>query len=167
MARKRVSLDVDNLVRRYVGGEPVKQLSEAFGVSPQTVTRRLEGAGVELRVIRPKLPPLDIGAITARYIAGESCAVIAASLGVNDETIRDRLIKAGVTMRTPGDYNHEGIAVASEALVARYLAGESEKALAEALGIDRIVIRNRLLKAGVQRRGRSESMYLRMSQTGP
>jgi hypothetical protein len=52
-------------------------------------------------------------------------------------------------------------------LVRRYTGGESEKALAEALGVSRTAIRNRLLKAGLQPRGSSESAYLRMSKTTP
>jgi very-short-patch-repair endonuclease len=47
----------------------------------------------------------------------------------------------------------------------RYIAGESEKALAESLGVDRKVIRKRLVERDVAIRGRSDAMYLRMAQT--
>lgn len=52
-------------------------------------------------------------------------------------------------------------------LVRRYLSGESEKALAEAFGVSRGPIRDRLQKAGVEMRGRSEAMFTRMSRTEP
>lgn len=52
-------------------------------------------------------------------------------------------------------------------LARRYLAGESEKALAESLGVSRTPIRRLLLKAGVEPRNRSAGMYVRMARTGP
>ena len=52
-------------------------------------------------------------------------------------------------------------------LVRRYVAGESEKALAESFGVSRSAIRTALLGAGVQPRNRSEGMFARMAQTSP
>ena len=52
-------------------------------------------------------------------------------------------------------------------LVRRYNAGESEKALAESLGVSRVVIRRRLVQAGIEPRGRSAAMYQRMADTPP
>jgi very-short-patch-repair endonuclease len=52
-------------------------------------------------------------------------------------------------------------------LVQRYLAGESEKALAESLSVSRPTIRRHLIEAGVEPRGRSDAMYLRMGKTKP
>lgn len=57
--------------------------------------------------------------------------------------------------------------VNTDDLVARYIAGESEKSLSQRYGIARTAIRPRLEAAGVTRRNRSASMYLRMAQTGP
>lgn len=54
-----------------------------------------------------------------------------------------------------------------DVIVARYLAGESEKALADAYGTFPIVIKDRLERAGVPRRGRSEAMFVRMARTSP
>lgn len=50
-------------------------------------------------------------------------------------------------------------------LIKRHQAGESIKQLAEAYGCSRNVLVNRLNKAGVVQRGRSESMYVRMTNT--
>lgn len=52
-------------------------------------------------------------------------------------------------------------------LARRYLAGESEKALAEALGVSRTPVRRFLLERGLATRGRSEAMQLRMAATTP
>lgn len=52
-------------------------------------------------------------------------------------------------------------------LVRRYIAGESEKALAELFGVSRTPIRRMLLNAGVEIRGRSAAMYQRMAATSP
>jgi Helix-turn-helix domain len=52
-------------------------------------------------------------------------------------------------------------------LVQRYVAGESEKALAEAFGVSRQPIRRLLIESGVPIRGRSEAMYARMANTSP
>jgi len=52
-------------------------------------------------------------------------------------------------------------------LVKRYLAGESEQALAESFGVSRAVIRRVLLEAGIRPRNRSAGMHTRMAQTSP
>lgn len=50
-------------------------------------------------------------------------------------------------------------------VIRRYQAGESEKAIAKSLGIGRPTVRRFLLRQGVQPRGRSESMFVRMART--
>jgi hypothetical protein len=49
MARERVTLDTDDLVRRYVEGVSENQLAKELGVSRSVVARRLAKAGVERR----------------------------------------------------------------------------------------------------------------------
>lgn len=50
-------------------------------------------------------------------------------------------------------------------VISKYNAGKSVKALAEEFGVSRNVILQRLHSVGIQQRNRSESMYVRMSQT--
>jgi len=50
-------------------------------------------------------------------------------------------------------------------IVEAYLGGESELAISKRVGLKRVVIRSRLVEAGVAIRGRSEAMFLRMSKT--
>lgn len=53
----------------------------------------------------------------------------------------------------------------SDDIVRRYLQCESEQAIAKSLGVTRGPIRTRLLRAGIDPRGRSEAATTRMSQT--
>lgn len=55
--------------------------------------------------------------------------------------------------------------VNADDIIREYKAGKSVKALANQFGVSRSVIVQRLHSAGIQQRNRSESMYLRMSQT--
>jgi very-short-patch-repair endonuclease len=52
-------------------------------------------------------------------------------------------------------------------LVKRYVAGESEKSLAESVGVSRNVIRRRLEASGTAIRDRSAAMHTRMSRLDP
>jgi hypothetical protein len=108
--------------------------------------------------------PLNMDEIIRRYIAGDSCQVLAEAFGVHGDTIRARLAEAGVPRRKNTESpRRERVSIDSDAVVKRYLAGESEKALAAAFGVDRNAIRTRLRKAGVEPRNRSEAAYLRMA----
>lgn len=55
--------------------------------------------------------------------------------------------------------------VNADDIIREYNSGKSVKALANQFGVSRSVIIQRLHSAGIQQRNRSESMYLRMSQT--
>ena len=52
-----------------------------------------------------------------------------------------------------------------ESIISDYTGGSSEKVIAAKYGVDRSVIRRRLVEAGISPRGRSAAMYVRMSQT--
>lgn len=91
---------------------------------------------------------------------------LAASYGVSWPTIQRHLLLAGVEMRTNNEVARTRRAPVSSDLVARYAAGESEKALAESLGVSRNVIRRCITEAGVPVRGRSEAQALRLAHLG-
>lgn len=57
------------------------------------------------------------------------------------------------------------ININADDIISEYYSGKSVKALAEQFGVSRNVIVQRLHSAGIKQRNRSESMYLRMSQT--
>lgn len=109
----------------------------------------------------------DADDIVRRYVAGTSQMELRKTFGVSDLRIRKCLEAAGVHIRTNAEarIGLERVTVDAKAIVSRYLAGESEKALAEAFNTSRPTIRKRLVDAGVTPRNRSEGMYTRMAQT--
>lgn len=106
---------------------------------------------------------LDMDDLVRRYLAGESCEQIARSCGVaKGGTIAARLRRLGIEIRVSNIYGRLPL---DEARILRlYAAGQSEKAIADRLGITRSPIRRILLAAGIQPRGRSEAELLKWSQ---
>jgi uncharacterized protein (DUF433 family) len=102
--------------------------------------------------------------LVRRYQAGESCATIAAATGLCPTSVQGRLKRAGVKLRPPGRPASRGPLGASDAdLVARYRAGETCKVIAEATGVSRTTIRERLRRAGIElRRGAEARSYERL-----
>ncbi len=105
----------------------------------------------------------DIEDVRRLYDEGLSSLAIGRRYGIKKSTMLKWLHQQGFAFRPPGwRYND-----LSATIVDLYQSGVSEKAVAERLGIERVVVRCRLLKAGVTPRNRSDAMYLRMSQTSP
>lgn len=111
------------------------------------------------------------------YLAGEGSETVGHRHHIDPNRLvrilRERgLLRDRATRYTFMAERHRGrrlkeLPIGDAELARRYLAGESEKALAAAMGVERSMIRPRLLAAGVQPRGRSESMYIRMAGTTP
>lgn len=59
------------------------------------------------------------------------------------------------------------VSVDTDYIISEYLSGKSVKALAADIGHSRQVVYRVLRNAGIATRNRSESMYVRMSQTSP
>jgi very-short-patch-repair endonuclease len=113
----------------------------------------------------PEPRPLDLADFIRRYAQGESLDRIGQVHGVSGETVRVRLVDAGVRIRDRNEAPRpERVSVDMDALIPRYLAGESIKALSGNLGIGRRAITTRLERAGIPIRDRSEAMYTRMSR---
>lgn len=124
---------------------------------------------IEVEHMARKLTPAQVDDLVRRYLAGDSLQQVGEAFGVGDECVRDWLIKRGIPRRPRNEAGprRDRIRIDDAAMVERYLAGESEKALAAAFGIERNGIRRRLLRAGVQPRNRSDAMYTRMSRMTP
>lgn len=106
------------------------------------------------------IPSFDIDNAIALYNSGVRIQDIANSIGCSESYVFKRFAAVGVSMR--------GIRVplTTEAVAADYGTGNiSIKQLARKYGVCRDVIYRRLKEAGITPRNRSESMYLRMSQT--
>ena len=97
MARPRLAVNVDNLIRAYLSGLTAKQVADRFNVKPSLVRKRLREAGVRRRA------PLNLpnAEIVARYRGGWSEKAIADFYGCARSAIRPRLVRAGVTIRSP------------------------------------------------------------------
>lgn len=108
MPRKTVSIDPDELARRYLAGESTPTLAAAFGCSIATIARLLTRHDVRLRSIRAaaalaKGVVLDVDDLSSRYLAGESVKSLAATTGVSRPTIKRRLVAAGIPLRQRSD----------------------------------------------------------------
>jgi hypothetical protein len=110
MSGKPVSIDRDELARRYLAGESTPTLAKAYGCCIATIARLLSDAGVQLRshaeaVRLAKGVTIDIEDIAHRHIAGESVNALAKSFGVSRPAIVRRLSAAGVPVRGSSDAN--------------------------------------------------------------
>jgi len=111
---------------------------------------------------------LDANDLVQRYVGGESMKQIADSLSVSVSTIQSRLDEAGIARRREGGrtgrYN---VAIDAKDIARRYVAGESEKSIAESIGVCRRTIRIRLVAEGVPIRGRGAAMVQRWDSMSP
>jgi very-short-patch-repair endonuclease len=114
--------------------------------------------------------PANIDDLIRRYEAGESAAQLAKELGVYCATVTGWFREMNVRQRSKSERSRlmwdtaragDRIVVDIAEATRRYLAGESMKALAPAMGADRATLTRRLSDAGVPLRGRSASMFLR------
>jgi hypothetical protein len=102
--KKAVRLSLDEMRSRYLAGEALRDLAADAGLSYQTIRRRLEEAGVEIRGMRKtalqrermsearraQIPEDELRRLHAQ---GMSCHEMGAILGFCDEAIRDRLVE--------------------------------------------------------------------------
>lgn len=107
---------------------------------------------------------LDIDDILRGYLSGETIRAIANRVGCDPSVISFRLQEAGARERGTNIWN---MSLDDGEIVRLYNSGMSVKALAAKFGVSRNVIDRRLKRANIIPRGRSESMFVRMSQTSP
>ena len=85
----------------YLAGATQQELAVRFGVSQQTIARRLRAQGVQLRDYtgprQGRAPRFDVPLDEVREMAGRmSTAEIGAALGVPPEVVRERMVRAGI-----------------------------------------------------------------------
>lgn len=110
---------------------------------------------------RPPLPDELVQQLLDEHAAGFTRARIAEHHGLSVHTVRKYLTEHGVPPAAVPAELPDG------QICARYLAGESENALAKAFGVNRWTIRRRLDRAGVERRGRGEANRRMMAARTP
>lgn len=128
MPTKNTSIDFDNLVKLYLDGESLDNLSRDCHVSIYRIKDAIIERGFKLRTKAER-----------QAIIGQKS-------------------RARTEINDPDSFGD---------ICARYIAGESENALAKDYGVARNVIRNRLLKHGVEIRSYSAANLLKASQMTP
>jgi very-short-patch-repair endonuclease len=108
-----------------------------------------------------ELTPLDTDNLIARYRAGESLSRLCHEAGLRQGQLRKRLVAAGLVLDARGVRRR--IRLDEGRVVADYVAGASEKKLADELGISRRAIRRVLTTHGVEIRSRSDAELLKWS----
>lgn len=98
-APRLLGTQVDEVVRRYEGGETIRAIAERLDISRPTVSAYLRRRGVSAR--RRPLTPDQVGRAVSAYAKGKSVAVIGAGLGVDGTTVWRALIRFGVALRDP------------------------------------------------------------------
>lgn len=103
MPAKFTTLDTDDIIKRYMGGESGEKIAASIGVSSGPVYRVIREAGVVRSVKEGRAisaanapPPAHAAEIVDRYKAGQTQDQIAADLGITQATVSHWVIKAGV-----------------------------------------------------------------------
>lgn len=150
-----IDLPVEELVSRYLGGEGIVELAEAYGVSHKTIRNRLLGAGATMRSRGGhNTRDLPVEELVARYAEGEGLHALAASYSSSPMTIRARLTAAGVTIREPGR-NRNAPVFDPDELREAYESGLRLVDVAALFGTHKNRIRDLLVEAGVTIRPRA------------
>ncbi|MFF4748896.1 hypothetical protein ACWD5R_06390 [Streptomyces sp. NPDC002514] len=128
-AREAARADKDTIIERYRTGEPVRRIADAYGVTPNWLTLRLDDWGVPRRqryeahlhrrpaqrVFRGRMPRRTRAEVRAaqagfvesstevivRYRDGESIASLARSFTVAHAWVSERLNEWGVSRQAP------------------------------------------------------------------
>lgn len=140
--------DLQELVRRYSGGESCRQIGEAFGLGPHAVQHRLRRAGVKMR--GRSAPGRLEAEVRRRYCEGQSLYQISQATQLCRPAIRRLLKRSGDWIpRTFGIDGRPPFPLDTEAIVRRYTSGEPIARIARSLHVSYGTIRNRLKAAGV------------------
>lgn len=126
--------------------------------------------GLEVVDLPPKAPSTNLEDAVAAYVAGESAQRVGPRFGVCAKRLTAELRMRGlfrtmvesrsISGKKAARTQHAKTEIPDAEIVARYLAGESEKTLAVAYGVNRATIGTTLRHANVTRRGLRESQRL-------
>jgi transposase-like protein len=144
----RIDIDTATLVREYESGASTYELAAKHGVTPPTISVRLDEAGVQRHGPGAKYRiSIDMATLAAEYAAGANTYELAAKHGVSPALVNNRLKEAGVVLRTTARSDIE-----SAELVREYEAGSSAVVLARKYGVHTATVYLHLKNAGVERR---------------
>ena len=150
--RNRLKLRDEEIVRRYTAGESSESIAKSLNVCSETIYLRLRAKGVVLRGAK-KISDEDSASIAKEYKEGASGASLAKDYGVSTDTVYKHLRRHGVEMKHP-----ESVAVklSDDAIVERYMSGESAESIAKSLNSYSAAIALRLKARGIVLRGASK-----------
>lgn len=127
----------------YENGVPLAQIQADLGINRHALMHALRKASVPVR--KKGDWTIDTERIIGRYQAGESVTRIANTLGISNSAVVDRLKAHGISTRT----HHIAHTLDWDAICVDYMAGQSEKALSDAHGVSRTVIRRILTERNI------------------
>lgn len=145
----------DEMVDRYTRGESCGSIGRAMGLQTASVARALARLGIRER--QQSKYAISDGLeqeVLARYETGESMNALAIAYGVSPTTIRDLLVRHGNKRRPRGGRYRVITGQQREQIITRYQAGQSQHAVARALGISQTSVGRTLSAAGVAVRHR-------------
>jgi very-short-patch-repair endonuclease len=108
------------------------------------------------------LDPTKMAYAAELYASGKTFKEVAAELGMDPEGLREALHRRGVKAH-PRRGGHNRLPI-PDGIAAVYLAGTSEKGLAEQFGVSRPTMRRWLIGVGVQRRSMKDATALHLAQ---
>lgn len=124
-----------------------------------------------------KAPAVNVENAIEAYVSGENCERAAARFGTSQTRLaktlkdrglwRDRESRAAIKSAKLKATSPNRLPAPAAAIIARYVSGESEKSIADALGVSRSVIRRRLIEAGVDARDSTAANRLMMATRTP
>jgi uncharacterized protein (DUF433 family) len=94
--RQRVPIPIEQLIEKYESGSAVTDIAALYGVSPQSVTQRLRGAGI---VAMKGFDGVLIGELIEAYESGLSLREIAKQYRVTRQNVKQRLEVAGIEIQ--------------------------------------------------------------------
>lgn len=102
MPKKRTDIDTDDLCKRYFAYERFSQIAKEFGVSTNTIIRRIKEMGLPTGKIGERIPREEL---IFSYVNGTSERELARRYNTERIVIKSILIEAGVSRRTNTEAN--------------------------------------------------------------
>ena len=144
------AVETREIVRLHAAGQPAGAIATTLRHSKGTVLDALHEAGADVRPGRRRVD-VDGAAVAKRYRDGQSISNVAAEFGVSRSVVSARMDE----QRTPTRQRELQLRIAE--LVAAYERAESCASIARRLGCSWNAVAERLKRAGVHMRTRSES----------
>ena len=167
--RFNVKLEAD-IVRAYQAGEGGRVLERRFGIGASSVYRVLRRHGIDVRERsrRPNRFTPEVEMQIAEYYAnGRTSSHVAELYDCSPALVREIARRRGVHVREHGGQLRRWSDAERQDMVARYLAGDSQEAIAKHYGTSQTGVSRILQDIGVtRRRGRGRWKGGRAKMTG-